>query len=364
MHRQPLLLAVSAVLVLAGCSDDAAPVGAAGTASTATAAGAGDAVRAKPPDEVRDLLARAGSGLRSSRSAALDALDRAGEVAVRRAESALADPVPEVREGAIHFLARAADARSTPALAGADPRLLSGVEEDLVAALRRCGTPGAAETLLARVGGAEARSAFLAGAALRDFAGDVPREPLRRMADGMPEDGGATHVRQAALLALAGHAEASDRALFERASSDDTAAVRAAAAEGLLAPECARRGDVSRLLADPDELVRMTTVIRATTLHCAWVAQELRVALTDRRSDVRAAAVTALGSHPGDDACAALVEVLRNDREKSYIRAEAARSLVAVDRDRGLALLRSESATYDRVTRDACEQLLAGTGRD
>ena len=81
-------------------------------------------------------------------------------------------------------------------------------------------------------------------------------------------------------------------------------------------------------------------------------------------SDVRFALVGSLARRGDQVAFALLVEVLRNDKEKSHLRGVAARGMVRIDQARGLALLREESAAFDRATRIHTDELLGKRKKD
>jgi len=347
---------VAAALALAACSPDDERV-AAGAPSAGAPSAKTQAARAPATTSYfRRLLLDAGSGKASARDIALDTLVKSGDAARAAAEEAIASDDAYLRRGGARVLERVADASSAPALAAALARPQPLEEDALVRALLRVGTSDAARSLVTVALGDDPRRALLAGAALADAKATLDVAALRAAAAAADKP---FHVREAALLALGGHAEKEDRALFDAASRDTAAPIRGAAVRGLLSIEPVAAEDLRRLLLDDAEpAVRRIAAEEAARVKCADAVAALAKASREFDEDVATAAVESLAKRREPAAFDALLDAVRDDSHSAHVRGAAARLAAALDRDRTVAMLKNESAIFDLETRVYCDEIL------
>jgi len=349
-------VAVTALLA-AACSDDA-PSGRDVDAVPRIAA-------ASAPQPARDAhtvrLVRAGSRLASVREAALAEVDADPAASRDAARRALKSDVADLRRGAANALARVADAACTQDVVAALARADDDEKASLVVALGRAGTPEAGAALVAAVDGADERRSTLAAPVVRDFTGTLDLDRLRAAAASERTPA----VRQSALVALGGHAQARDHALFLAASRETSPSIRAAAARGLFAAGGATSDDVRRLVVlDPEERVRTAAATAAEVLPTETMLAPLAEALsTLKDDDAVPAALGALGAHHDAAAFDAIADFVGDDTQTNDLRGVAIRALAASDPARAVQFLKRESAIFDVEVRVYSDEILAAAGR-
>jgi HEAT repeat protein len=344
------LAALFAAFAATACSDprsgDAAPTSAAQETRTPAATA----------DEIRRLIAAAGSATSTVREPALAKLASGGDDERKAAEAAIGSDDVALRRGGARALERIAAPESVPALAAALARPSPLEEETLVHTLVFVGTPDAGRALVATALSDDPRRAILAGAALADFAGEFDVSAVRAATAATR----AFHVRQAALFALGGHAAPDDRPLFEEASRDAAEPMRAAAVRGLFSLAPVDVADVRRLMLDDAAvMVRQTAAKEALRVHSADVLPCLVAAAAEFDEDVASAAVETLAKRPEPAAFDALLDVVRNDARSAHLRGTAAQRAAFLDRARTVAMLKRESAIFDLETRAYCDEILS-----
>jgi HEAT repeat protein len=254
-------------------------------------------------------------------------------------------------------LARLADASCAADLVAALARADHDETASLVVALGRAGTPEAGAALVAAIEGADAHRGILAARVAADFTGTLDLERLRAAA----ATDRPTAVRQAALVALGGHAQPKDHALFDAASRDTATTIRACSARGLFAAGGVTADDVRRLVVqDAEEPVRRTAATAAACLPSETMIPALSEALaTLKDDDTVPAAIAALATHHDAAAFDALLEFVRDDTQTNDLRGTAIRALAAVDRPRAVDVLKRESAILDMEVRVYSDEVLA-----
>jgi len=356
-------VALGLLCAAGACADTADGPTPADTAPTSTAVRAGfdslTPTSSDPSAEFVKAFRGAGGHLGSVRERCHATLAEHGVAANGAAEQALASDERALRLGAAAHLARHGTPESTDALLGALATAGRGdaFRAEVISALGHVATPECVNALVVLIEADHSREAFLAARQLADSGAALPRERLHS-ASGM---GNPPHMRASALMALGPDARPDEGDIFRAGAVDFAAPIRMCAVEGLARMPDVSRAEMSDLVGDKDDGVRLATLGALRSCTTDWVAAVATPALDDHDDDVQCAAIRAIAARPDLQSYEVLLAVLTNEKQDDHVRGAAARGLLKIDPTRGVGaveLLASADTGGARLyCRDALEQL-------